>query len=110
MLNAGKYNHKISICNRVITEDSEGFQVITPAMPPVLTPYASVKTTRGITLIRNDTDFEKAFTNFTIRYPKTPINRDMLVLFRNKTYTIEYLSNVDEASVELEIQAKEVTH
>ena len=108
MINAGKYNHKITIYQTTIVEDSEGFQTV--EVTPVLSPYASVKTTRGMTLIRNGSDFEKAYTNFTIRFPKTEINRDMMIEFRGKTYTIEYLNNVDEASVELEIQAKEVTH
>ena len=66
------------------------------------------KTTRGYTLIQNDTDFEKAYTNFTIRYPITVITRDMFIKFNNKTYTIEYLNNVNEDSIELEIQAKVV--
>ena len=35
---------------------------------------------------------------------------NMLIEFNGKEYTIEYLNNVDEANVELEIQAKEVTH
>lgn len=108
MINAGKYNHKIIIYKTTIVEDSQGFQKTIPEI--VLTPYASVKTTRGMTIIRNNSDFEKAYTNFTIRFPKTEINRDMLIGFRGKTYEIQYLNNVDEASVELEIQAKEVTH
>ena len=54
-------------------------------------------------------DFEKAYTNFTIRYPKTEITRDMQIDFNSKTYSIEYLNNVDEENIELEIQAKEVT-
>lgn len=108
MINAGKYNHKITIYQTSIVEDSQGFQ--SEQRQVVLTPYANVKTTRGMTLIRNDSDFEKAYTNFTIRYPKTPINRDMQIEFRGKIYTIEYLNNVNEEDVELEIQAKEVTH
>ena len=110
MSNAGKYNHKISICEAVITEDSNGFQTVEPKDPPILTAFASVKTTRGMTLISSGSDFERAYTNFTIRYPHTEINRDMLILFKGKTYTIEYLNNVNEENVELEIQAKEVTH
>ena len=109
MINAGKYNKKIEIYQPTIVEDSEGFQ--TDTLTLVLSPYAAVKTTKGMTLIRNGSDFEKAYTNFTIRYPKTvQINRDMVIMFRGKQYSIEYLNNVNEESVELEIQAKEVTH
>ena len=108
MINAGKYNHRIAIFKVARERDSQGFPVERKTL--VLTPYAEVKTTKGMTLVRNDTDFEKALTRFTIRYPKTKIDRDMIIEFRGKTYTIEYLNNVDEASVELEIQAKEITH
>ena len=106
--NAGKYNRKIVIYKEVITRDSQGFEV--KVNQTVLSPFASVKTTRGYTLIANNSDFEKAYTNFTIRYPKTEITRDMLISFRNKIYTIQYLNNVNEENVELEIQAKEGTH
>jgi SPP1 family predicted phage head-tail adaptor len=108
MINAGKYNHRIKIVKVIKTKDSAGFPVETQQV--VLEPWANVKTTRGFTLIVNNSDFEKAFTNFTIRYPVTEITRDMLILFRGKTYEIQYLNNINEACIELEIQAKEVTH
>ena len=41
-------------------------------------------------------------------YDNENSNRDLLIQFRNKTYTIEYFNNVDEANVEIELQAKEV--
>jgi len=107
MINAGKYNKQITIYSTQVVEDEDGFQ--TTINNIILQPYASVKTTKGFTLITNGTDFEKAFTNFTIRYPVTEITRDMLISFRGKTYTIQYLNNVNEENVELEIQAKEVT-
>lgn len=107
-MNAGKYKHRISIYATFVEKDSAGFQHETTVR--VLETYAQVKTTRGMTLIRNNTDFEKAYTNFTVRYPITQINRDMIVLFRGKQYTIEYLNNVDESGVELEMQCKEITH
>lgn len=107
-INAGKYNRKISIYAVTITKDAAGFPIKTRSL--VLSPYASVKTTRGMTIIRNGSDFEKAYTNFTIRWPHTAINRDMEIDFNGKTYTIEYINNIDEMNVELEIQAKEVTH
>ena len=108
MINAGKYNKRISIYQTEVVKDSAGFQSVVKTL--ALQTYAHVKTTRGMTLIRNGTDFEKAYTNFTIRYPHTEINRDMKVEFNGKEYSIEYLNNVDEANVELEMQCKEVTH
>ena len=108
MINAGKYNKKIEIYATTEVTDAQGFQTTSETL--VLSPYAAVKTTKGFTLIATNSDFEKAYTNFTIRYPRTEINRDMRIRYKGKTYTIEYLNNVDEANVELEIQAKEVTH
>lgn len=115
MINAGKYKYKISIYQVVETKDSQGFPVISETL--ILEPYAYVKTTRGFTLIKNDSNFEKAYTNFTVRYSQTlenayynalNSNRDMIVVFRGKRYKIEYFNNIDEACVELELQAKEI--
>ena len=106
MINAGEYNKKISIFKEEVKEDNAGF--ITKTKSIVLNTWAKVKTTRGYTLIANNTDFEKAYTNFTIRFPKVEITRDMLIEYNSKIYTIEYLNNVDEANIELEIQAKVV--
>jgi len=106
--NAGKYNEQITIFEIIPGKDSQGFPANTEKV--VLRPWASVKTTRGMTIIVNSSDFEKAYTNFTIRYPNKTITREMQIRFNGKVYTIEYLNNVDEKNVELEIQAKEVTH
>lgn len=107
-MNAGKYKYKIQIVQEVTTKDAYGCPITTNEV--VLDAYARVKTTRGYLLIKNNSDFEKAYTNFTIRYPKIEITREMKVIFRGKTYTIEYLNDIDEANVELELQCKEVTH
>lgn len=106
--NAGKYNRKIEIYTITVGKDADGFPVKTETL--VMTAWASVKTTKGMTIIINNSDFEKAYTNFTIRYPKTVITREMLIRFNGKVYSIEYLNNVDEKGVELEMQCKEVTH
>ena len=107
-MNAGKYNKLIRIYSTAQTEDEEGFQGTAETL--VLTAHASVRTTRGFTLIAGGSDFEKAFTNFTIRFPQTAIDRDMIVVFRGRRYTIEYVNDIDEKHVELELQCKEVTH
>ena len=106
--NAGKYNRRIQIYQITRGKDAAGFPSDVEAL--VLTVYAEVKTTKGFTLIMNNTDFEKALTRFTIRYPQTVITYNMLVKYRGKSYSIQYINNVDEANEELELQCKEVTH
>lgn len=116
-VNAGKYNRKIVIYEVVQGIDDAGFPA--SVEEEILTTYAEVKTLRGYTLITNNSDFDKAYVNFTIRYSQTVYdayynsnesNRDILIRFRDKDYKIEYLNNIDYANVELELQAKEVTH
>lgn len=104
MINAGKYNKIIKIYNSIENKDDDGFVIKEDNL--VLTAYAEVKTTKGYTLIQNNSDFEKATTNFTIRFPNIEITRDMVIVFNDKKYSIEYLNNVNEENIELEIQAK----
>lgn len=115
MLNAGKYNKRISIYEVVKVVDDDGFT--TDQEKLVLKPWASVKTTKGFTLIVNNSDFEKATTNFTIRYSKkvedayynsSVSNRNLIVKYGNKTYDVQYFDNVNEDNAEIELQAKEV--
>lgn len=113
MINAGDYDKKISIYQIEEVEDNDGFVSKTEVI--ILEPYAKLKTTKGFTLIASGSDFEKAYTNFTIRYSKKiedtyyNSNRKMYVKYKNKTFTIEYLNNIDEADIELELQCKRVT-
>lgn len=105
--NPGEYTKQIEIIDNQQVKDDDGFfdddkQIV------ILKTYAKIKTTSGFTLIINDTDFSKALTNFTIRYPKVLITRDMFVKYNNRLYSIEYLNNIDEAGIELEIQGKVV--
>lgn len=67
MLNAGKYSKKIMIYKTVIVTDDDGFQ--TEQKKVILTPYAYVRTTKGFTLIANNSDFEKHIptSQFVIR-------------------------------------------
>jgi SPP1 family predicted phage head-tail adaptor len=113
MINAGDYNKLISIYQIEEVEDNDGFN--TKKETVILTPYAKVKTTKGYTLIASGSDFEKAYTNFTIRYSKKVedayynSNRDVYVKYKDKIFTVEYLNNIDETNIELEMQCKRVT-
>lgn len=108
MENAGRFNRKINIYAITKGKDGAGFPTKTETL--VLSAYADVKTTKGFTLIMNDTGFEKALTNFTIRYPQTEITYEHIVKYNNKVYSIEYLNNIDEENKLLEMQCKEITH
>lgn len=113
MINAGDYNKKISIYQIKEVEDNDGF--ITKNEAIILKPFAKIKTTKGYTLIASGSDFEKAYTNFTIRYSKKVEDsyynstRKVYVKFKDRIYTVEYLNNIDEANIELELQCKRVT-
>lgn len=107
LLNPGKFRQKIKIYRTTRTADAEGIQSDTRTL--LLATKAQVRTLRGFTLITNNTDFEKAYTNFNIRLPKVALSRHDEIDYDGKTYTIEYLHNVDDKKWELEIQAKEVT-
>lgn len=113
MINAGDYNKKISIYQIEETEDDDGFVIKKENI--IFEPFAKVKTTKGYTLIASGSDFEKAYTNFTIRYSKKVedtyynSNRKVYVKYKNNIYTIEYLNNIDEANIELEMQCKRTT-
>ena len=113
MINAGDYNKKISIYQIEEKEDNDGY--VTKNEVIILNLFSKVKTTKGYTLIANGSDFEKAYTNFIIRYSKKVediyynSNRDVYVKYKDKIYTVEYLNNVDEANIELEMQCKRVT-
>ena len=115
MTNAGKYNKKIAIYKVVPGKDSQGF--LTESKVLVLDAYAQVKTLKGIMLLTNDSDFERAYINFTIRYSQTVenayyeaqnSNRNLLIVYGGKDYNVEYLNNINLDNIELELQAKEI--
>ena len=105
MINAGDYDKKISIYQIEEVEDNDGFVTKTEAV--ILEPFAKVKTTKGYTLIASGSDFEKAYKTVEDAYYNS--NRKVYVKFKDKIYTVEYLNNIDEANIELELQCKRVT-
>ncbi len=114
MINAGSYNKRISIYQTSEIEDDDGFanknkEIVLEDV------YAKVKTTKGYTLIASGSDFEKVYTNFTIRYSKKVedsyynSNRKLCVEYNSKNYVIDYLNNIDEANIELEMQCRRIS-
>lgn len=104
-INAGAFRHKVHIYSLEVGKDNSGFAK--PKEVLLLTAHAQVKMVRGYTMIVNNSDFEKAFTNFTIRKPRVPIERGMVIKFAKKTYEIQYINPLGVAGELLEMQAKE---
>ena len=102
MINAGKYKHRITIYEPGTGKDADGFPIASEIR--IGSYRAEVITTSGMTLIKANTDFEKAYTRFTIRYPKAKIKRGMIVDFKGTRYKIEYANNVNYENKELELQ------
>lgn len=107
ILNPGKFRHKIKVYRITAAKDANGIKV--PTRTLLLETKAQVRNLRGYTLITNNTDFEKAYTNFNIRMPKTALSRKDEIEWKGQVFKIEYLNDIDSKGNELEIQAKEVT-
>jgi len=106
-MNVGELDKLITITQIVKGKDADGFPV---DVRKVIASdvWARVKTTRGYTLIKNGTDFEKAYTNFMIRYI-SGIETGMTVTFNSQDYKIVYANNINEENEWLELQAEKVT-
>lgn len=106
-LNPGKYNKRIKIINpEPIDRDADGFK--TESETVILSPWAEVKTTSGAVILKNDSDFTKALTRFTIRYTAVEIKKGYIILYAGKRYRIEYVNDINESHTELEIQTKRI--
>ena len=107
MINAGKYNKKITINRTVRTPDASGFKHDVDTL--IGTYWAEVRNMAGTTVIRLGSDWEQATTRCVIRVPAETIKRDDTVLYDGRRWRILYVRNVNEAGAELELQAEEVT-
>lgn len=72
--------------------------------------WANIKTIKAHTLFMQDSNYEKAYTRFIIRYSKKVMDAYydgpyMLIEFRGQNYKVQYLHNIDEMNIEIEIQA-----
>lgn len=105
VINAGAFRYKIGIYSVDVDKDAAGFAK--PKETLLLKAYAQVKAIRGYTMIVNNSDFEKAFTNFTIRKPRVAIERGMIIKHLDKHFEIQYINPLGIAGELLEMQAKE---
>lgn len=106
MINAGDFNKRITIVRDTTTTDADGFKTVSRAT--VVSAWAKVNTTKGITLITQGSNFENVTTRLLIRKPSVSITRKDIVLFSSKEWKIRYLNNIDEGDIFMELQVEEV--
>lgn len=106
MINAGDFDKKIEIKRPTKTTDASGFESETLAT--ICTAWANVTTTKGFTLIANQTDFENATTRMLIRKPSVEISRKDIVVFKGIDWRIKYLNEIDHDGAFIELQVQEV--
>ena len=102
MINAGNYNQLIKIVEIKGIKDTDGFK--NKVENVILTAHAKVKQSSGYTLFKQNTDFKDAHINFTIRYSSLP-KRGYYIVFNEEYYRIDYVRDIDNKHVEVEMQA-----
>lgn len=107
MINAGKYNKKITILRTVRTPDASGFKSDVDKL--IGAYWAEVRNMSGTTVIRLGSDWEQATTRFVMRVPAEEIKRNDTVTYDGRRWRILYVRNVNEQGAELELQCEEVT-
>lgn len=106
MINAGEFDKRIEIKRPVKTTDASGFE--TDSLETICTAWAKISTTKGFTLIANQTDFENATTRMLIRKPSVEISRKDIVVFKGIDWRIKYLNEIDHDGAFVELQVQEV--
>lgn len=77
--------------------------------------WANIKTTKAYSLFMNDSNYEKAYTRFLVPYFKELMDayyegvedssRAMWIKFEGYNYVVQYLHDVDNMHIEIEIKA-----
>lgn len=109
----GKYTRKIEIFTVEIEKGKAGNKNYTPKLFKKC--WANVKTLKAYNLFLNDSDYEKAYTRFLVSYSKRLIDayykgtenshRAMWIKFGGYNYVVQYLHDVDNKHIEIEIKA-----
>lgn len=106
MINAGDFNKRVFIIDKVETENENGFKQTAEVI--IAKAWAKVNTTKGFTLVTNGSDFENVTTRLLIRTPQVDISRKYLVKMGERYFKIRYVNNIDEAGKFTELQVEGV--
>lgn len=100
-INAGELRQEIKICDADLNQDGSGGVVSTNATP-FATTRAKIGTMVGKELEAAQQVVSEVTHKITIRY-RPGIFARQVVLYGDRFFTIEYVSNVNERNVKLEL-------
>lgn len=108
-----KYTSEIEIFTVEIEKGKAGNKNYTPKL--FTECWANIRTTKAHTLFMNDSNYEKAYTRFFVPYFKELMDtyyegtenshRAMWIKFEGYNYVVQYLHDVDNKHIEIEIKA-----
>lgn len=102
--NTGELNRKISIQEHTTTINENGFPV--ENWIDIATFFAKVENTNGSKYFNANSEDLKKNTKFTIRYNSilnSKFGSKLRVLYNNKSYTVQYMNDIDEKHEFVEI-------
>jgi hypothetical protein len=107
-----KYTREIEIFTVEIEKGKAGNKKYTPNFFEKC--WANIKTTKAHTLFMKNSNYEKAYTRFLVPYFKELMdayyegtensNRAMWIKFEDYNYVVQYLHDVDNMHIEIEIE------
>lgn len=107
-----KYTHQIEIFTIKYEKNKYGEQKPVPKLFAKF--WANTKTTKAYSLFMNDSNYEKAYTRFLVPYSKKLMDayyegvedssRAMWIKFEGYYYVVQYLHDVDNMHIEIEIK------
>ena len=106
-VNPGELKQKVEILKREAVQDPDGYG--TQCIETVVHRCsAKFSRTSGTEVQRSDTDFSDIQARFLIRYTKTPLDRRMVVRYRQELYEILYLNDYSDSHEYIEIWCRKL--
>ena len=112
--NPAKYRNLIQFEELQTVQDDEANWVDKWVKSELGTTYAQIRTVRGREFFMAGAEQAKIFTRINIRYRKDveekyyELGEKLRLRYNNRIFNIEYMNNLEERNIELEIIANEV--
>ncbi len=107
-VNPGELKQKIEILKRETVPDQDGYGVKC-VETVVHRCRAKFSRTSGTEIQKADTDFSEIKARFLIRFTKKPLDRRMIIRYRQDLYEILYLNDYNDSHEYIEIWCQKLS-